>query len=261
MLKLQNKLDAKITDQERRSRRENFRIYGIPEGAEKESTSMIAFKEEFLSKNLEMPRETSLQKERAHRALGSPPPENAQPRSILVRFLSFKTKETILLLAWQKRGLIWKGKQINLDNDYAPRILQKRREYTEIRRILKERQIPFQTLYLAQLKLKYEDETRIYETVEKATQDLLKRGFPVERITPSETLMDKLRLLTWERRSRQMGRRAPRHCGGDFNIRLNPRLDSTGENIDLKGISKKSQCIDKRIRHYRCLEGNVSIHP
>lgn len=150
---------------------------------------MIAFVEEFLGKNLEMLQETSLQIERAHRALGPPPPENAQPRSILVRFLSFKTKETILRLAWQKRGLIWKGKRINLDNDYAPHILQKRREDTEIRRILKERQILFQTPYLARLKVKYKDETRTYETVEEAAQDLLKRGLPVE-MTPPETLMD-----------------------------------------------------------------------
>ena len=32
MLKLQAQLEAKITDQEGRSRRENIRLYGIPEG-------------------------------------------------------------------------------------------------------------------------------------------------------------------------------------------------------------------------------------
>lgn len=49
------------------------------------------------------------------------------------------TKEQILRQAWQMRGLSWQGKQISFDNDYAPQVLQMRREYTEIRNVLKER--------------------------------------------------------------------------------------------------------------------------
>ena len=56
---------------------------------------------------------------------------------------------------WQKKGLIWQGKRVNLDNDYAPCILQKRKEYAEVRRILKDRDIQFQTMYPARLKVSY----------------------------------------------------------------------------------------------------------
>ena len=45
----------------------------------------------------------------------------------------------------------------NLDNDYAPCILKKCRDYSEIWRFLKERQIPFQTLYPAKLKVTHND--------------------------------------------------------------------------------------------------------
>ncbi len=44
------------------------------------------------------------------------------------------------------RGFSWQGKQISFDNDYAPQVLQMRREYTEIRKVLKDRDI-FKTLY------------------------------------------------------------------------------------------------------------------
>lgn len=111
MLNLQVKLDAKITDQESRSRCENIRIYGVPEGAEKESLSLIPFVEKLLRENRDIPDKATLQIERAHGALGPQPPGDAQPRSILTRFLSFKSKETILPLAWQKKGFTWQGKQ------------------------------------------------------------------------------------------------------------------------------------------------------
>ena len=62
----------------------------------------------------------------------------APPRSIVIKCLRFKTKETILRKARQKKGFTWQENRINLDHDYPPLILKKRREYTEIRKILKE---------------------------------------------------------------------------------------------------------------------------
>lgn len=89
LLKLHLKLDNKLADLENRSRRENVRIYGVPEGTEKDSESMIAFVETLLKEGLGLDDNgADLQIERAHRALGP------LPRSIVVRFLSFKMKET-----------------------------------------------------------------------------------------------------------------------------------------------------------------------
>ena len=100
-----------------------------------------------------------------------------------------------------------------MDNDYAPRILQKRREYAEVQRILKDRDIQFQTMYPARLKVKYDEGTKIYETVEEATQDMVKRDHPIEIIMAPETLMEQLRQLTWQKGSRRVVGRAssPRH--------------------------------------------------
>lgn len=142
MLKLHTKMEDKLLDLESRSRRDNIRIYGVPEEAEKESTTMVSFVENLLHGGLELTEDMpDLQIERAHRSVGPKPPVDAPPRSIIIKFLSFKTKETILRKAWQKKGFTWQENHINLDHDYPPQILKKRREYSEIRKVLKEKKI------------------------------------------------------------------------------------------------------------------------
>ncbi len=135
-------MEEKLTDVEGHSRRNNVRIYRVPGGAEKDFPTMALF----LRENLNLLEDTWLQIERAPRALGRQPPADAQPRSIVVKFPSFTTKEQILRQGWQMRGFSWQGKQISFDNDYTPQVLQMRREYTEIRKVLKDRDI-FKTLY------------------------------------------------------------------------------------------------------------------
>ena len=94
-----------MLDLESRSRRKNIRIYGVPEGSEKESTTMISFVENLLREGLELTNDMpDLQIERAHRSLGPQPPADAPPRSIVIKCLSFKTKDTLLRKAWQKKG-------------------------------------------------------------------------------------------------------------------------------------------------------------
>lgn len=135
---------------------------------------MIPFMEKLLRGNLDITKD--MQIERAHRALAPQPPAGAQPRSILVRFLSFRMKEEVLRLTWQKKGFTWENSKISIDHDYAPGILTKWREYAEVRRVLKENNIRFQTLYPAWVRVLYEDGTKTYETAEEATADLAHWG-------------------------------------------------------------------------------------
>ncbi len=48
MLKLQEQLQSKLTDQQRRARRENVRIYGVSEEAEGRPRSVVPFVEKLL---------------------------------------------------------------------------------------------------------------------------------------------------------------------------------------------------------------------
>ena len=78
LISTQEKLQLKLTSLEAYSRRETLRLYGVPEGAESGSQSMIHFVEKLLRENLNIPSSTELQIQRAHRALSSPPPDSSQ---------------------------------------------------------------------------------------------------------------------------------------------------------------------------------------
>ncbi|KAM3836051.1 tudor domain-containing protein 15-like [Diretmus argenteus] len=122
MIQLQEQLSSRLTDQENRARRQNIRLFGVPEGSE-DNTTVTAFLEEMFTSQLELNPSTDLNIERAHRALVPKPTDIKRPRSIVAKFMSYKTKEEILKLAWAKKGLTWKGNRINIDNDYAPETL------------------------------------------------------------------------------------------------------------------------------------------
>lgn len=80
--------------------------------------------------------------ERAHRALGPKPAENARHRSIVVKFLKYSVKEKIIGAAWRKTITI-DGRKVFFDNDYATAVMEKRREYLPIKKLLKEKGIRF----------------------------------------------------------------------------------------------------------------------
>ena len=67
--KLHVQTEAKLTDLEGRSRRDNVRTHGVKEGAEESITSVVTLVEDLLLKGLELLSSTALDIERAHRAL------------------------------------------------------------------------------------------------------------------------------------------------------------------------------------------------
>lgn len=227
LITAQEKLHAKVVSLETYSRRETLRVYGVPEGAESGSQPMINFVEQLLRGGLGIPSSTHLQIQRAHRALSSPPPEGSRPRSILVKFLCFTVKEEVLRLAWQKKGFIWNNNKIQLDHDYPAEIMARRREYTEARRALKERNLRFQTLYPARLKVFYEGGAKIYDTVEAATSDLVSRGIPVKVIVAPTTLTEKIRRFSsWQRAGTQRPRQNRGTAGYKEKLQVFRREDN-----------------------------------
>lgn len=206
MIKIINQQETKLLDQEGRSRRDNIRLYNVPEGSEGTSTTM--FVEKLLRDTLEIPPTTDLGIERAHRALAPKPSGNGgdKPRSIIIKFHRYKIKEEILRKAWAKKVFL-NERPIYFDQDYPPAIVQKRKEYSEAKRVLKQKQIRFQTPFPAKLRVFYDDETRLYQSAEEATADMKDRGLPISVITPRESLAEQLSHTVWEtvRNPRQQG--------------------------------------------------------
>ncbi|CAL9692043.1 unnamed protein product [Knipowitschia caucasica] len=198
LLELQKQTLSRLTDQESRSRRDNIRIHGVKEGAEEGSQSMIDFIVTLLKEKLDLAPSLDLIVERAHRALAARPPNEAPPRSIVVKLQSYRTKEAIITAAWQKKGFMYEGRKIIIDHDYAPEILKQRKLYTEAKRVLRERKIRFQTPFPAKLRVFYDGETQMYNTAAEATKDMATRGYQVSVVPPEEDRFEKMSRI-WSR--------------------------------------------------------------
>lgn len=176
-LEQQRKLQIKVLDLESRSRRNNIRVFGIPEG--QEGVSVTQFIEKLLQSQLQLPEDFNLKIQRAHRALASKPPPGASPRAVIVNFLEFSTKEMILREVW-KKGKIQVGTAfIHFDHDYAPEIVKRRKEYNAIKKILKDKGIRFQTPF-TNMRIHWESGVRTYSSAREVYKELKRRGFQVE---------------------------------------------------------------------------------
>ncbi|KAI4800015.1 hypothetical protein KUCAC02_016552 [Chaenocephalus aceratus] len=97
-LAAQESIQAKPTDLESRARRNNMRIYGIPEDIEGDSVQ--PFIENFIKTELSLT-DTELGVQRCHRALGPKPPQNANPRGLVTYISSAEAMADL-----RKKGMI-----------------------------------------------------------------------------------------------------------------------------------------------------------
>lgn len=167
VLKTQAENAHKLVDQEARARRENIRIFGVPEDEER-GTPVAVFVEKLLREKLNIPASLELSIERAHRTLAPKPTDAGKPRSIVVKFLHYRVKEQILRKAWEQKEVHVNNQRIYFDHDYPKAILNSCKEYNEAKRVLREKKIRFQTPYPSKLRVFYEDGTRLYQTANEA---------------------------------------------------------------------------------------------
>lgn len=158
--------------------------------------------EQLLKSELALTAVNSLQIQCAHRALARKPERNQPPRSIVVHFLEFNTKEAVLKKAWGKKIML-EGRRLSFDHDYATEVIQKRKAYAGIKRLLKEKGIRFQTP-LDKMRIHWDSGTRTYESAQHAAQELRKRGYSVEipggsAEDPNREMERLLRAPTWQR--------------------------------------------------------------
>lgn len=184
VLHLQLDLQTQVTDLEARSRRNNIRVHGLAEEAE--GTNIKMFIENFLQSEFPLGN-TPLQIQRCYRSLGPKPPPGANPRSVVMSFQEYTTKETVLRAAWEKKVIEVNGKRVYFDHDYPRDILLKRKAFNPIRKILKDKGYRFHTLYPAKLRVFYERGPATYNTPEDAMDDLKKRGMIQEDADPLAT--------------------------------------------------------------------------
>lgn len=169
----QQDIQSKLLDLETRSRRNNLRVFGIPEGTE--GSNAREFLEKVLQTELSLT-DTDFGIQRCHRSLGPKPPAHAPPRSIIACFLTYRTKELVLSAAWGKKEIHLNGHRIFFDHDYPAEIMKRRKEYAPLRKILKEKGLRFQTPAPAKLRVFYGDGPKTYNNAKEAREDMAKKG-------------------------------------------------------------------------------------
>lgn len=178
LLHQEAKLAAKCEDLDSRTRRNNIRIHGIPEGSEK--NDMIGFVTDFIHSSLQIPDDTDIRIERAHRSLTAKPKESdAPPRAIIVRFLDTRMKEQVIQQAW-KQKTTYEGQIIYFNQDYTTEIQRKMKQVRDVIKNLKEKNVKAQSPYPAQLKVFLVSGSKTFATLMEAAPMLEDLGIHVE---------------------------------------------------------------------------------
>lgn len=72
---------------------------------------MITFVKNLFREKLDLAPSFEMKIERAHRALVSQPPMDSPPRSIVMKLQSFRSKEELIKIVWQKQGFMYEGRK------------------------------------------------------------------------------------------------------------------------------------------------------
>ncbi|KAL0195450.1 hypothetical protein M9458_009022, partial [Cirrhinus mrigala] len=127
-------LEDKLVDLETRSRLNNLRLLGLPEGAE--GRDPCSFLEKWIPEVLDA---VTLQSsdiiERAHR-IRQMKDSKALPRTLIMRFLNYKDKQAVIAAARAKKDIWYKNQQIRFYADLATEMHQLRKQFDPIRQEL-----------------------------------------------------------------------------------------------------------------------------
>ncbi|XP_067579078.1 LINE-1 type transposase domain-containing protein 1 [Pseudorca crassidens] len=164
-------------------KRTNIRIIGVPEEEEKKKGTEKIFEEIIVENFPNMGKEIVNQVQEAQRVPYRINPRRNTPRHILIKLSKIKYKENILKAAREKQQITHKGIPIRLTADLSAETLQARREWQDILKVLKEKNLQPRLLYPARISFRFDGEIktftdkqklREFSTTKPALQQLLK---------------------------------------------------------------------------------------
>ncbi|XP_069740564.1 LINE-1 retrotransposable element ORF1 protein isoform X1 [Narcine bancroftii] len=156
-IETQELLAQKIDIMENYNRRNNIKIVGLKE--DEEGKNMREFIKDWIPRILGCPElQQEMEIERAHRALASKPQPQQKPRSILVKFLRYTTREKVLEKTMEKvregnKPLEYKGQKIFIYPYISFELLKKRKEFNTAKAILWKKGYKFILKHPAVLKI------------------------------------------------------------------------------------------------------------
>ena len=94
-------------------------------------------------------------------------PNRTTPKHIIIKMAKVKDKERILKAAREKQSINYKGTPIRLSEDFSTETLQARREWQDIFKVLKGKNLQPRVLFPARISFKLEGEIRNFSKKQK----------------------------------------------------------------------------------------------
>ena len=94
-------------------------------------------------------------------------PRRNMPRHILIKLSKFKYKQKILKAAKEKQQITYKVIPIRLTADLSAETLQARREWQDIFKVMKEKNLQPRILYPARISLRFNGEIKTFTKKQK----------------------------------------------------------------------------------------------
>ena len=132
----------------------NIQIIGVLEEEEKKKGYEKNFEEIIVEKFPNMVKEIVSRVQEVQRVPYRINPRRNKPRHILIKLTKTKHKERILKAAREKQQVTYKGNPICLIVDLSAEIVQARREWKDIFKVLKGENLQLRLLYLAKISFK-----------------------------------------------------------------------------------------------------------
>ena len=139
-----------------------IRIIGVPEGEEREKGPEKIFQEIIVENFPNMGKEIATQVQEAQRVPYRINPRRNTPRHTVIKLAKIKDKEKLLKASREKRQITYKGTPIRLTVDFSAETLQARREWHDILKVMKGKNLQPRLLYTAMISLRFDGEIKSF---------------------------------------------------------------------------------------------------
>ena len=140
----------------------NIRIIGVPEEEDKKNDHEKILEEIIVENFPTMGMEIITQVQETQKVPNRINPRQNTPRHILIKLTKIKHKEQILKAAREKQQMTQKEIPIRIIADLSIDTLQARREWQDILKVMKEKNLQSRLLYPARSSFKHEGEIRSF---------------------------------------------------------------------------------------------------
>ena len=114
-----------------------------------------------------MRKEIATHVQEAQRVPGRINPRRNMPRHIVIKLTKIKDKEKLLQATREKQQIIYKGSPIRLTADFSAETLQPRREWHDIFKVMKGKNLQPRILYMARISFSFNREIKSFTDKQK----------------------------------------------------------------------------------------------